>query len=280
MEGIRLCGCTLIPGLFPFFFVTGLLGQRLSAGKGGSLTALLMSFLGGYPTGVVTTVAMYKKGGLTKREAQALLPLCNNSGPGFFVGVLGATVFRDPKKGLLLYGIHVAAALLLYVMLYGEAPSAAHREAQTPGPFSGRFLQVLGNSCETMLRVCGLVILFSVLGRLIRPLLPGQWMKYWALVELSSGVLSTGPHDAVLWAMFMGWGGLCVHLQAMSIWQEAGLKVRGYLPVKALHGLLSGLFAMAVYGGRWEIVWFIFVLWGVFMVFRKKWGSKKQDLAL
>ena len=40
----------------------------------------------------------------------------------------------------------------------------------------------------------------------------------------------------------MGWGGLCVHLQAMALWGD--LRPRGYLAEKLLHGLLSAIFAV------------------------------------
>ena len=44
-----------------------------------------------------------------------------------------------------------------------------------------------------------------------------------------------------------GWGGLCVHFQAMSLWQTAGLRPHGYFSAKLLHGLLSAVLALACF---------------------------------
>lgn len=50
----------------------------------------------------------------------------------------------------------------------------------------------------------------------------------------------------VLAAFFTSWGGLCVHLQAMSLWQPLGLHPKGYFFSKLLHGLMAALFAAAL----------------------------------
>lgn len=290
LEGLRLCGGTLIPTLFPFFFLTGFLGQCLPAigRKCGCLgispqafTGLLMSFVGGYPTGVVTVTSLYKSGKIKKEEAENLIPVCNNSGPGFFIGVLGMTVMGEPRKGLCLYLIHVCSAVMI-LMLRGKRNGAGvlYSRTEERKSFPQLFQQVLGNSCETMIRVCGLVILFSVFQKLVIPLIPGAYRRYWGFVELSSGLGNTGPEDFVLWAVMMGWGGLCVHLQAMSIWQDAGLHIQGYFAAKAFHGILSGVMAVAVCYRKWVILPILIGSSVVFMEIRKKWGSQKQNLAV
>ena len=42
-----------------------------------------------------------------KEEAERLLGFCNNSGPAFIVGAVGAGIFGSPSVGLALYGIHI-----------------------------------------------------------------------------------------------------------------------------------------------------------------------------
>ena len=67
-------------------------------------------------------------------------------------------------------------------------------------------------------------------------------------LELSSGILLlSGPGAEAACALLMGWGGLCVHFQAMSLWQTAGLRPHGYFPAKLLHGLLSAVLALACF---------------------------------
>ena len=67
-------------------------------------------------------------------------------------------------------------------------------------------------------------------------------------LELSSGILLLSGHGAeAACALLMGWGGLCVHFQAMSLWQTAGLRPHGYFSAKLLHGLLSAVLALACF---------------------------------
>ena len=82
-----------------------------------------------------------------------------------------------------------------------------------------------------MLRAAGLTALLP--NRLAEALACGA-------LELSSGILLlSGPGAEAACALLMGWGGLCVHFQAMSLWQAAGLRPHGYFSAKLLHGLLS-----------------------------------------
>lgn len=270
VEGIRLCGTSLIPALLPFLLVTRLIGDRLPNNRvterkngtsSGGILAFILSFVGGYPAGVATTVSFYKQGKLSKQEAQSWLPFCNNSGPGFFVGVLGVGVFGDPKKGLMLYGIHVLSAVCVLSLCFKNQAGYVHLRPMIRNEkrsFPQAFQEAMGESCNTMIRICGLVILFSVLRKLMMPVLPPVATPFMAMLELTSGLLTTGKEDLILWSLFMGWGGLCVHMQAMSIWQDAGLKVKGYFSIKALHGIVSALLTWVILEGNRFIVRNIF----------------------
>ena len=289
IEGLRLCGSALIPALLPFLMITRLIVDRLPEPKragslpGLSSTAFIpygLSFVGGYPSGVAAVASFYRQGKLSKAEARKILPYCNNSGPGFFVGVLGVSLWGDPKKGLLLYGIHVVSALTVFLLCYRAEALPVRIRPLVPREqksFPQSFQEALGDSCSTMVRICGLVVLFCVLRNLLAKILPHGLLPYMGLLELSSGLLTTRKDSFVLWAIFMGWGGLCVHMQGMSIWQEAGLNIKGYFPKKLLHGLLSGVYAIMAEEQKWYLLGGVFLLCCVFFRFRQNWGRKNQN---
>lgn len=284
-QGLILCARRVIPALFPYFFLTQLLLPYLPKGrKHPCLPAYVMGFVGGYPTGVATAVGLYEEGLVGKREANTALGLCNHSGPGFFLTVIGLGLFGSVRKGVVLYGIHVLSALLL-ILLCGQKPEGKWELRQLPKErkgFAGSFYDALAASCEGMLRVCGVVILFSVGTALLKPLLPISLWQAVGLIELCNGIalLTQGDRAFVLCALFMGWGGLCVHMQAMSLWQRAGLKPKDYWRNKASHGVLSGLLAgLFVYGG-WKIFCICTGILSLSCYFYKKWGRKKGALAL
>ena len=110
-EGVTLCLQTVLPSLFPFFVLSSLLVQsdvprllsRAMAGvmyplfgvSGAGASALILGLLGGYPVGARTVAELYGRGEIAREEAEQLLAFCNNSGPGFFLGVCGTAVLRN-----------------------------------------------------------------------------------------------------------------------------------------------------------------------------------------
>ena len=108
-------------------------------------------------------------------------------------------------------------------------------------------------SCAALLQVSGLIVFFSSVLSVLRAarltaLLPNRLAEALACgaLELSSGILLlSGPGTEAACAFLMGWGGLCVHFQAMSLWQTAGLRPRGYFSAKLLHALLAAVLALA-----------------------------------
>lgn len=278
-EGLRMCGTAVIPALLPFFLLTRLLlallppirlgtraeaaFERLFGVSGSCVPALLLSMLGGYPVGVSSVTELYESGAVTKQDAQRALRFCNNSGPAFFVGVVGANVLGSVRGGLVLYALHVFSALLVGAF-FAEPTHTTTLRRMPPAArptVAEAFQSAVGGACTALLHICTLVILFSVLLRLLDAagffralsLLPlgltAQEQRALAsgVLELSNGVVRLGgsTHAFVLSAGFMGWGGLCVHLQAMSLWQPARLRPSGYFPAKLLHGLLSAVLAAA-----------------------------------
>lgn len=273
-EGLCICATSVIPALFPFFVLTNyFLGIRsarqpsraadwlMSACfglRGSCMTPLLLSFTGGYPVGASCAVRMYEDGVLSKREAERLLLFCNNSGPAFFFGVIGGTVLHNVKAGALLYLAHILAALCCGAFLrVTEENHFTLRRVSPKQPEQRGFLDAISLSCASLLQISGLIVFFSVmlalfeasgLQRLLQkalPFLPAQTLSAMlcGFFEVSGGVarLTACAHAEELAAFLMGWGGICVHLQAMSFWKPARLHPKGYLASKLLHGMLSAL---------------------------------------
>lgn len=145
-EGVALCLQTVLPSLFPFFVLSSLLVQsdvprllsRAMAGvmyplfgvSGAGASALILGLLGGYPVGARTVAELYGRGEIGREEAEQLLAFCNNSGPGFFLGVCGTAVFGSARAGAYLYLIHVGRGAC------DRGPAAARPRPAAP---EGRF---------------------------------------------------------------------------------------------------------------------------------------------
>lgn len=264
--GLALCAGTVVPSLFPFFAAISLLLQLGAAEALGRLCApimrplfrmrgvcalpLLAGLLGGYPSGAKTAASLYAQGRITRQEAELLLGFCDNCGPAFLLGCVGAGVLGDPATGLWLYAVHILSALLaglLLCRLSGDRGPVLLGSALPAAPVS--FPQALTSSVTgalaSTLNVCAFVVFFQVLSAL--PPAPPPPLVL-GVLEMVGGVasLTPGPGGFAAAAAIVGWGGLSVHCQAMSLAAPEGLSFRWHWAGKALQAVLSALLAAGI----------------------------------
>jgi sporulation integral membrane protein YlbJ len=264
--GLALCAGTVVPSLFPFFAAISLLLQLGAAEALGRLCApimrplfrmrgvcalpLLAGLLGGYPSGAKTAASLYAQGRITRQEAELLLGFCDNCGPAFLLGCVGAGVLGDPAAGLWLYAVHILSALLaglLLCRLSGDRGPVLLGSALPAAPVS--FPQALTSSVTgalaSTLNVCAFVVFFQVLSAL--PPAPPPPLVL-GVLEMVGGVssLTSGPGGFAAAAAIVGWGGLSVHCQAMSLAAPEGLSFRWHWAGKALQAVLSALLAAGI----------------------------------
>lgn len=285
-DGLVLCANVIVPSLFPFFVLSSLLVElglarylgRMLEGVmvplfrvgGNCAAALALGFIGGYPVGAKTAISLYQKGQCSRTEAERLLAFCNNSGPAFILGVVGAGVFGSGRVGLMLYLSHILASFCVGILFrfYRPGQSPTPRRALPPTFQTSRFSTALTRSVTSavgsVLNICAFVVLFTVvirmltlsglltglaglLGALFSPLgVTQEWITrlLTGFLEVSSGVSTlsgqAGLSSRVSMAAFMlGWAGLSVHCQVLAFLGDSGLSMGTYFVGKLLHGVLS-----------------------------------------
>lgn len=289
--GIQLCGNVIIPSLFPFFVLSSLVVElglaeylgRLLEGvmrplfnvSGACASAFALGFIGGYPVGAKTAISLYQNGMCTKTEAERLLAFCNNSGPAFILGVVGAGVFASSRVGVLLCLAHALASVCIGVLFrfYGAGREKQSEARRGTAPrfraprFTAAFTGAIKNSFLSTLNICAFVIFFTVviqmlvtsgflpglaqvLGTVLAPFgMTPEWARrlLTGLVEISSGVWTLSGEGTLsgrltMAAFILGWAGISVHCQVLSFLGDSGLSPRTYLLGKLLHGGLAALF--------------------------------------
>lgn len=281
-QGLALWGGILVPSLLPYFAAAGLLtrlgfidaaGRRLApAGKrllgvgGTGCAVFFLGLSGGYPLGAAATAGAVRERRISPREGEWLLGFCDNTGPAFAVGALGTGVFGSAEWGLFLWGVHALAALFLGMLQRGREPAEAAPARPVRPMAPGEALSAsVAAAVSSLLGIGGYVVFFSALLSVGEELgFPGGAAALisrhtgWdaslcraALIgslELSGGVgamagMSVEPLSLALGAFLLGWGGLCVHLQAAAVTAGTGMRLTRRFRGKLCHGLLSAALA-------------------------------------
>lgn len=264
-NALKLCGDTVIPTLFPFIFcgnmlialgVARIMSRFLSkfmkplfGVSGSGALAMVLGFVSGYPVGAVCAASLYKSGECTKCEAERLLAFCNNSGPMFVIGAIGAKMANDVRIGVLLYVTHLLSALLCGMIFknYGREehkrclpPARDKDNIKTALPDIG---EAVSRSVDTILLICGFIVIFAV----FTAILPDTPVKkyIYSFLEITGGIKELFVNFNIqmlpVIAGFMAFSGVSVLAQVIAVIKPAGLSVKPYILGKTTQAVIAYL---------------------------------------
>ena len=286
-SALALCYKTVIPAVFPFMVMSSLLirtgahrslglilGRPLRAIFGcseGSVSAVILGFLCGFPIGASSAVSLYDNGEISKSELERLLAFINNPGAAFVIGGVGLSIFNSSEVGKILY-----FSVLISAVAAGIVSRFFYRckDAETRDPnkldkiqstsLASAFTSAISDSAVNMLSVCACVVFFSVpvgiIAEVFEPL--GFDPRLRALIssffEISGGCGASGtlssPRLALMTCAFAcSWSGLSVHLQVFSVCRGRNISFTPYLISKLFQGLLSPLLVFFFSKGASEL---------------------------
>ena len=262
-EGVELCIRTVIPSLFPFFLVSGLMTGNISGecfvgrffhAPAHCGTVILTGFLSGYPVGAKLAAQQYRTGFLTKSQAERLLWFCSQAGPSFFFGILPAQMGSVWPVWKLWAVQFLSALSVAWILPLRNAEETAFRNAGQTGK-----TDLMSGALKAMGSVCGWIILFRVILSFMQRWFLWIWPDWIqlllsGLLELTNGCLMLGQIEDVglrflLAAVMLNFGGLCVMMQTRSV--TSGLEFRGYIRGKCVQTLFSFLYANLFLGHSW-----------------------------
>ena len=151
-EALALCARSVVPSLFPFLVASsallalgfGELAAPWLAGlmeplfrvPGAGSAALVLGLVGGYPIGAKTAADLYRENLVSREEAERLLAFCNNSGPAFILGVVGAGVFASSRSASVRVHMPFSYRLMAVLAPTGYPPMNPRAKAEAQAPFT------------------------------------------------------------------------------------------------------------------------------------------------
>ena len=209
--GLMLWANRLLPSLLPFMILTQLL---IRSGYLDAITGklhlpypyfvLLSGTLFGFPMGCKLTVDLYERRKLTEDEASLLFIISNQMSPAFVGGyILSETLHAPqliPSTYLILYGPSLLYGLIRLHILSVTQHLTGKKSLEAKKSTSGLQMNFtvldagIMNSFETMLKLGGYVMLFSIITNMCRHFLSA----FPAFCTLIAGLLEvTGAASAI-----------------------------------------------------------------------------------
>ena len=209
--GLMLWANRLLPSLLPFMILTQLL---IRSGYLDAITKKLrighpyfVLFAGtvfGFPMGCKLTVDLYECGKLTSEEASLLFIISNQMSPAFVGGYILSETLKTPQlipaTYLILYAPSLLYGLIRLHRLSGKKQATNQETLKAKKSTSGLQMNFtildagMMNSFETLLKLGGYVMLFSVITAMCRHFLSA----FPAFCTLIAGLLEvTGAASAI-----------------------------------------------------------------------------------
>lgn len=248
--------------------------------------ALLMGIISGYPIGAKIVSNLKSQGICTDVECERLISFTNNSGPLFIIGTVGISFFSSQEIGVKLLIVHILSCLVVGFLFrfwkHSEFKKASiysnNKILENLKPQKKIYFNNLGevlsssiqSAIKTILVIGGFVILFSVTismlesskilcisSSFVTPILrffniPQEYANsiIVGLIEVTNGVkfaaIDNSKISIIICSFLLGFGGISVLFQVLSITSKAKISIKPYIIGKLLQAILSAIFMFII----------------------------------
>lgn len=185
ISGIKLFFYSVLPGLFPFMFLTKMLTELGTAFKiskkfdkfsskvfgtrGISMYCFFMSILSGYPIGAKIIADLSNKNIICDEEAKRMSIFCTTSGPIFVIGAVGVGMLKSFKLGLIIYICHILSSVIcgvVYNQIFKFTPPLNHANMEIEKT-NNLFSKCLSDTISSLLMVGGYITIFYLFSEVL-----------------------------------------------------------------------------------------------------------------
>ena len=243
--------------------------------------AFIMGIISGYPIGAKIACNFRKNNICSKEECERLLSFTNNSGPLFIIGTVGINMFGSSTIGILLFITHILACITVGIIFRfwhysNETPTSKINNINSNNHINvslSNLGEILADSIKsatsTIMLIGGFIIIFSsiisilnasgifnYLNLLIRPItnffnIDSSFITpiLTGILEITNGInkisniaIKEISINIILSAFFLGFGGISIFLQVLSITSKTDLSIKPYIYGKLLHGVIAAIY--------------------------------------
>lgn len=286
MTGLTLWFQKMIPALFPFMIISGIMVRLNLTEKLASvfmpilyplfrlspngIYCIVMGFLCGFPMGAKVIGDLYIRNRLSYAEASYLLAFCNHIGPIYFVSFVLPLLGRQKPLPYLIgmYGIPAVYGLILRHTVYKQQifpyplSSAAGQTERSIKQSLSKPLSVffviddsILSAIENITRLGGYMVLFNLFN--LVPAVCCGYLPFFrqqeqlllflnGVLEITSGINRIGGRMPLLVLLILPFGGISCIAQTYSVLKKTNLSIYHYILHKLILTVLTG-----IYYGLW-----------------------------
>ncbi|MBR5192516.1 MAG: hypothetical protein IKW33_03815 [Clostridia bacterium] len=276
--GINLWVGTLLPALFPYFFITAVLSSLKSTGKLANFLspifkfsfnisglggyAYIMSLISGYPIGANIACDLKNGGLIDKTEAERVSAVASTSSPMFLIATIGGIMFSSLNFGLILFATHLISSIIIGIIFsfYKRKEKPKTNTTFSPNKVDNLLYESIFSSVNSTLFIGGLITIFSLMLEvltslnLLTPIIKGFSFVFgdfnlakgftFGLLECTNGLKALSvcgimPLTLPLVASLCGFGGLSVIFQSLTFLKKAKIKATVFVCSKLLSMALN-----------------------------------------
>lgn len=249
-HGLLLFGNSVLPILFPFFFITSMLIELnfFSVFKkfGVSAPIFAVSTLSGYPTGARMLSELYLRGEISRNQAIQISTFTSTCSPIFVIATVGTCFYKSTSIGVIIFVCHITAAILngfLYRKINFKNYNANFVPLLTKKhqDISDAVSNSLYSSVHNILAVGGLIIVFFIAVNQIQVFIPLPAIIS-GIIELTNGVFlysSSTPESILVPCAIISFGGLAVAMQGFLFLKSLKLPFWFYMLYKTTHAIIA-----------------------------------------
>ncbi|MHB8158364.1 MAG: sporulation integral membrane protein YlbJ [Desulfocucumaceae bacterium] len=310
--GLKTWWNIVFPSLLPFFIASELLMsfglvnfigimmeplmRPLFNVPGCGSFVLCIGYTSGFPIGAMVTARLRSQKLCTRIEAERLVSFTSNSSPLFMTVAVSVGMFGRPDLAVAIAGAHYLSNLTIGLAMrfygrndrevlpvksipLGSTPERAFRElASAWGKESRPLGKIIGdavrNAINSLFAICGFIILFAVIIRLISVAglisLMAGFLSYILsplgfspeiMTSLASGFFemtigckmvceTSAPllQQVAAVEILLAWSGLSVIAQVAGMISETDIRILPFIIARAAHSFLAALYTIFLFG--------------------------------
>ena len=242
--------------------------------------ALIMGIISGYPVGAKIVTNFRNQNLCTKEEAERLITFTNNSGPLFVLGTVGISLFFDYSIGLLLLFTHILACISVGIIFrFWKSKEKEKRNTNiinnniTFNSLGEILSKSIISAINSVILIGGFIVLFGIVLSILQKTYILNFLKIpfiqifnllniktefitpilTGILELTNGVTTVSSitsqnlaTNVIISAFLLGFGGISIMLQVLSIISKSDISIKPYILGKLLQGVFSAFYTFII----------------------------------